>query len=68
VKGLGPIVSQGHPFVGHGRTVDGMGRHEEEADLGPGGSLDLSIIHSAGSILPQHPRTTEQTKDSSDGL
>jgi hypothetical protein len=32
--------------VGHRRTVDGMGRHEEETDLGPGSSLDLSIIHS----------------------
>jgi hypothetical protein len=46
-KGFGPIVAQGHPFVGQGRIAGGMGRHEEEANLGPGGSLDLNIIHSA---------------------
>jgi hypothetical protein len=31
--------------VGQGRTAGGMGRCEEEADSGPGGSLDLSVIH-----------------------
>jgi hypothetical protein len=34
-KGFGPIISQGHPFVGQGRTAGGMGRCEEEADSGP---------------------------------
>jgi hypothetical protein len=52
-KGFGPIVSQGRPFVGQGRIASGMGQREEEADLGPSGSLDLSIIHSAGPILPR---------------
>jgi hypothetical protein len=51
-KGFGPIISQGHPFVGHGRTAGGMGRREEEADSGPGGSLDLSAIHSADPTFP----------------
>jgi hypothetical protein len=37
VKGFGPIISQGHPFVGQGRTAGGMGRREEEADSSPGG-------------------------------
>jgi hypothetical protein len=39
--------------MGQGRTAGGIGRHEEEADLGPGGSLDLSIIHSTDPILPR---------------
>jgi hypothetical protein len=51
-KGFGPIISQGRPFVGQRRIAGGMGRHEEEADLGLGGSLDLNIIHNAGPILP----------------
>jgi hypothetical protein len=43
-KGFRPIISQGHPFVGQGRTAGGMSRREEEADLGPGSSLDSSAI------------------------
>jgi hypothetical protein len=39
--------------VGQGRTAGGMDRHEEEANLGPGGSLDLSIIHITDPILPR---------------
>jgi hypothetical protein len=38
--------------VGQGRTIGGMGRREEEADSGPGGSLDLSVIHSADPTFP----------------
>jgi hypothetical protein len=38
--------------VGQGRIAGGMGRHEEEADLDPGGSLNSNIIHGAGPILP----------------
>jgi hypothetical protein len=52
-KGFGPIVSQGYPFVGHGRTAGGMGRRREGTDLGPGGSLDLNIIHSTDPTLPR---------------
>jgi hypothetical protein len=51
-KGFGPIISQGHPFVGQGRIADEMGRREEEADLGPSGLLDLSAIHCADSTFP----------------
>jgi hypothetical protein len=52
-KGFGPIISQGHPFVGQGRTAGGMGRCEKEVDSGPGGSLDLSAIHSADPTFPR---------------
>jgi hypothetical protein len=52
-KGFGPIVSQGHPFVGQRRTAGGMDLREKEADSGPNGSLDLSAIHS---IDPTFPR------------
>jgi hypothetical protein len=51
-KGFGPIISQGHPFVGQGRTAGGMGRREEEANSGPSGSLDLSAIHSTDPTFP----------------
>jgi hypothetical protein len=40
--------------VGQGRIAGEMGRHEEEADLGPDGSLDLNIIHGVGPILPRN--------------
>jgi hypothetical protein len=40
--------------VGQGRTAGGMGRREKEVDSGLGGSLDLSVIHSAD---PTFPRT-----------
>jgi hypothetical protein len=40
--------------MGQGRIAGRMGRREEEANLGPGGSLDLSIIHSADPILPRN--------------
>jgi hypothetical protein len=52
-KGFGPIISQGHLFVGQGRTAGGMGRHEEEADSGPSGLLDLSAIHFANLTFPR---------------
>jgi hypothetical protein len=51
MKGFGLIVSQGRPFMGQGRITGGMGRHEEEAGLGPGGSLNSSIILSTDPIL-----------------
>jgi hypothetical protein len=39
--------------VGHGRTAGGMDRRREGADSGPGGSLDLSAIHSADPTFPR---------------
>jgi hypothetical protein len=53
VKGFGPIISQGHPFMGQGRTAGGMDRCEKEADSGPSGSLDLSAIHSVDPTFPR---------------
>jgi hypothetical protein len=53
VKGFGPIISQGRPLVGQGRTAGRMGRRKEGADVGPSGSWDLSVIHSANSIFPR---------------
>jgi hypothetical protein len=39
--------------VGQGRTAGRMGRHREGVDAGPGGSRDLSVIHSANPIFPR---------------
>jgi hypothetical protein len=33
-NGFGPIVSQGHPFLGQGRTAGRMGRRKEWANVG----------------------------------
>jgi hypothetical protein len=52
-KGFGLIISQGRPFMGQGRIAGEMGRHEEEAGLGPGISLNSSIIRSTDPILPR---------------
>jgi hypothetical protein len=51
-KGIGPIVSQGHPFVGQGRNRWWSGLTREWIDSGPDGLLDLSIIHSFDPIPP----------------
>jgi hypothetical protein len=53
-RGLGPVTSQGHPFVGRVRTTSGVGRHEKEADLDPGNPLDSCAICCAH---PTFPRT-----------
>jgi hypothetical protein len=45
MRGLGPVISLGHPFVGQEETAGGVGRHEKEADLGPSDLLDLRAIH-----------------------
>jgi hypothetical protein len=52
-KGFRPIISQGHPFMGQGRSAGGMDRCEKEADSSPGGSLDLSAIHNVDPIFPR---------------
>jgi hypothetical protein len=52
-KGFGPIISQGHPFVGQGRICRWNGLTQEWIDLGPDSSLDLSIIRSIDLILPR---------------
>jgi hypothetical protein len=52
-RGFGPVISQGHPFVGKGRTTGGMGRHGKEADSGPNRPSDSSAIHSVRSTFPR---------------
>jgi hypothetical protein len=39
--------------VGQERTAGRMGRRRERVDSGPGGSPDLSVIHSSDPILPR---------------
>jgi hypothetical protein len=51
-KGFGPITSQGHPFVGQGRSRRRNGLTQDWIDSSPDGSLGLSIIHSVDPILP----------------
>jgi hypothetical protein len=51
-KGFGPIISQGHPFVGQGRNCWWNGLTQDWIDSGVDGSLDLSIIRSIDLILP----------------
>jgi hypothetical protein len=53
VKGFWPIVSRGCPFVGQGRTTGRMGRRREWVDSGPGGSLDLNVIHNSDPTFPR---------------
>jgi hypothetical protein len=48
--------------VGHGRTAGGMGRRREGTDLGPGGSPDLNIIHSADLAFPCGMTLNDGTK------
>jgi hypothetical protein len=52
-KGFGPIISQGHPFVGQERTAGRMGQRREWANAGQCGSWGLSVIHSSDLILPR---------------
>jgi hypothetical protein len=52
-KGLGPIVSQGHPFVGLGRNVWQNGSTQDWINSSPGDPMNSSIIHSSDPILPR---------------
>jgi hypothetical protein len=45
-KGLGPIISQSHPFVGQGRDVWQNGSTQDWINSSPGGPMDLNDIHS----------------------
>jgi hypothetical protein len=51
-KGFGPITSQGHPFMGHGRNRWQNGLAQDWIDSSPDDSLGLSIIHIIDPILP----------------
>jgi hypothetical protein len=50
-KGLGPIISQGHPFVRQGRDVWQNGSTQDWINSSPGGPMDLNDIHSSNPIL-----------------
>jgi hypothetical protein len=52
-KGLGPIILQGHPFVGLGRNVWRNGSTQDWINSSPGGPMNSSIIHSSDLILPR---------------
>jgi hypothetical protein len=46
VRGFGPVISQGHLFVGQGRTTGGMGQRGKEAGSGLSNSSNSSAIRS----------------------
>jgi hypothetical protein len=52
-KGLGPIVLQGHPFVGLGRNVWQSRSKQDWINSSPGSPINLSIIHYSDPILPR---------------
>jgi hypothetical protein len=52
-KGLGPIISQGHPFVGQGRDVWQNGSTQDWINSSRGGPMDLNDICSSNPILPR---------------
>jgi hypothetical protein len=54
VKGLRPIISQGHPFVGQGRNVWRNGSAQDWINSSPGSPMNSSIIHSSDPILPRY--------------
>jgi hypothetical protein len=52
-RGFGSVTSQGHPFVGRGRTTSGVGRLEKEVDSGPGSPSDSCAIRSTHPSFPR---------------
>jgi hypothetical protein len=52
-KGLEPIVSQDHPFVGLERNVWQSGSTQDWINSSPGGPMNLSIVHRSDPILPR---------------
>jgi hypothetical protein len=52
-KGLGPIVSQGHPFVGLGRNVWQSGSTQHWINSSPGSPMNSNVIHSSDPIFPR---------------
>jgi hypothetical protein len=51
-KGFGPIILQGHPFVGQGKDCWRNGLTQDWIDSGPDGSWDLRIIRIIDLVLP----------------
>jgi hypothetical protein len=53
VKGFGPDISQGHPFVGLGRNVWQSGSAHDRINSSPDGPTDLSDIRSSDPAFPR---------------
>jgi hypothetical protein len=53
VKGFGPDISQGHPFVGQGRNAWRSGSAQDRINLSPDRPTDLSDIHSSDPTFPR---------------
>jgi hypothetical protein len=53
VKDSGPIISQGHPFVGQGRNHWQNGSTQDWINSSSCGSMDLNVIRSIDPILPR---------------
>jgi hypothetical protein len=51
-RGLGPVTSQGFPFLGRARTTGGVGRHKKEVDSGLGNPSDSRAIRSNRPTFP----------------
>jgi hypothetical protein len=52
-RGFGSVISQGHSFVGQGRTTGGIGRCGKEAGPGPSNSSNSSAIRSVRLTFPR---------------
>jgi hypothetical protein len=53
MKGFGPDISQGHPFVGPRRNVRRSGSAQDRINSSPDGPTDLSDIHSNDPTFPR---------------
>ena len=52
-KDSGPIIPQGHPFVGQGRNHWKSGSTQDWINSSPGSPMDLNVIRSFNQILPR---------------
>ena len=52
-KDSGPIISQGHLFVGQGRNHWQNGSTQDWINSSPDGSMDLNVIHNIDLIFPR---------------
>ena len=53
VKGFGPDISQGHPFVGLGRNVWRSGSAQDRINSSPDDPTDLSNVHNSNPTFPR---------------
>jgi hypothetical protein len=54
VKGSGPVISQGHPFVGQGRNHSQNGSTQDWINSSPNGSMDSNVIRNIDLIPPRN--------------